>query len=92
MPRSSQSGLLGRGHQSFGHPRFGDIAGDDGDFGPALQFGENSALLVGRFAATVEHDAARTAVDEPSGDDQTEPAETTGDDVRGTGADRRAAF
>ena len=77
-----QSGLFGGRHQSFGHSGRGDIPLYDNDLGAAFAARQGPLpLLVRGIAATVEHDAAGTAVDQPASDDHAETAETAGDDV-----------
>ena len=69
-----QPGLFGRAHQLLGDSGCGDIAEHDHDLGTLPEFVDHRLRFVGRRGPPVEDDAPGTAVDQPTGHGQAEPA------------------
>ena len=87
-----QPGLFGGAHEPLGHSGCGDIAGNDRDLCAFFQLRQDRPLLIGGLGSTVQDNAPGAAVDEPAGNDQTDTAETAGDDVGAVRSDDRLLF
>ena len=59
------------------------------DLGALPEFVDQRLRLLGRFGPAVEHDPAGAAVDQPPGHGQTEPTQTTGENVGAVRPDDR---